>query len=540
MKKTKQIFSGVMILALILVLAGCGSSKNEKVFKVTTSEIEGLDISLATFSQTFDVMAAIYEPLFLPNNEGELVPAGASELPTISSDNLTYTIKLREDAKWTDSTGAEKRGVTAEDYVYSWKRTINPETKSSYGYIFAPIAGYEEASKGEIDKLAVKAVDDHTLEIKLKEPAPFFTELLAFAVYAPIAKEMVEENGTAYGQSNSSVWYNGAFYVTSYDKASSINTVKNENYWDKELVQLDGVNFITTTDDSTAFASFQSGAVDLSKIPSPEQFKVAEKDMKDSIQYKDEAGNMVFYLNTQDGPFKNVNLRKAVSMAIDNESIANNIYGAGTKAINTFIPGSLTKSSYGVNFTDYTGELKSFNVEEAKKHLALAEKELGLSASEIKIDLLVAENDVNKTLAELTASQLKNNLGITVNIKIQPSTAYIESKNVGAFDMIYSGWSADYGDASNFLYLFKSELIGGQNTPRYNNSEYDKAFDQANLIADEKSRNEAFAKLETQIVKDEAILVPIINRGKDILVNPRFKYVTHPIYKTAYKFVEIK
>ncbi|KAI0986941.1 hypothetical protein GJ496_006716 [Pomphorhynchus laevis] len=531
-----------LLLIAIVVLAGCSGSKDPLVFKRATSEVEGLDISQASYSQSFDLYEAIFEGLYVINKDGEIEPGGATELPMISEDGMTYTIKLKDNVKWVDSSGEEKGTVTANDYIFAWKRMVDPETGASYSYIYDMIEGYEEAAAGDLDKLGVKALDDTTIEIKLAYPAPYFTSMLAFGSFNPIAEESVKaatDAGDTYAATEKTVWYNGPFYVEKFDKTGTIKTVKNEKYWDVANVTLNGVEYVFMKDSNTQFTAFQSNEVDYATIPSPEQHSVAKESFPESLKERKEAGTMVLYFNNESGDTTNVNLRKAIQSSINTAEIADNIYGGGTKAADTFVPGELTESAYDVNFKDLTGSLSAFDIEAGKAYLAKAEEELGKKANEMNLTFLLASGDTNKTLAEYIQSQLTANLGINVTIEQLDQSAYSDKRNSGNFDIVYGGWSSDYGDAGNFLGLFQSAFINGLNTSRYSSTDFDEAFKKANQEKDPVSRNAQFAVLETRIVKDEAVLVPLVKRGKDVLVSPKFNFYTDPVYKVSSKFITV-
>lgn len=524
----------VTLTLAIIALAGCGSASDEGVvLKIATPQIETLDVTLATYEQTFEVYASIYECLYTINETGEIVPAGAASMPVVSEDGLTYSIMLNEDAIWADNTGEVQRNVVANDYVVAWQRMLDPEVGAAYSYIYDIIEGYEAALAGDGDKLGIKAISDTELEITLKHPAPHFTEMLVFYPFAPLAPELLNE---AYGTTGESVWYNGPFYLDAYDNTGIINAVKSPGYWDVDNVELDGVKYITMDEATTEFNAFQAGEVDVSVIPGPEQLVTANTDFPEHVVFKPSSGTMVLYQNTEGEYTSNVNFRKALQHAVNTTAIAQEIIGGGVLPATTFVPGELTEGSYGVNFKDLTGDLSSYDEVLAKEYLALATSEMGVSASDISIDLLVSSS-VTSDLPAYLQSQLESILGITVNIDSAEQNSFYDQVDNGFFDLCFSGWIADYGDAGSFLGLFKSMYIGGLNTSRYTNDEYDVAFDKANQIVDGDERNAAFAALETHIVKDEAALIPLYHRGNNGLVRDTFNMPTHPFYIVSSKFI---
>jgi len=524
-----------LLVLFVITLAGCSSETSNQTFKRGTAEIENLDVTAITTTVSFDFFEAIVEGLYVIDGEGVIQPGVATELPTISSDGLEYTFKLRDDSKWVDYQGNVVASVTANDFVYAWQRKLDPKSGAGNAYIYDVIDGYNEARNGNLEALNVKAIDEKTLQVKLTQPTPYFTEMLAFNAFAPIYQQSVDTHGENYGTTVDTVLYNGPFYATTFDKTGTSTVIRNENYWDNQTTQLDQIDYIFMSDENTQFTAFNAGELDMAAIPGPEQYIQAETENKEAIVFRDTAGTMGLYFNSESEVSGNIHLRKAVQNAIDVEVIANDIFGAGTKAVHNFIPGSLTVGSYGVNFNDITGPLTEKNLELAKTEIALAKEQLG---DDITVRLLLPPGDVIKLMGEYLQSYLKTNLSIDLVIEQFDQSTYADKRKVGNFDIIYTGWIGAYGDASNFLGVFQSQNIGGLNTIRLNSPDYDQAFKDANF-SDSEQRNELFAKLETQLVKDDAYITPLISRGKSILVNPEYEFPTNPVFKVSSKYIKI-
>lgn len=261
-----------------LVLAGCttGGSNNsssgsaassesnaEQVFNVVVQqEMPSADLSLATDTISFSALNNVYEGLYRLDADSKPQPAGAAEEAEVSEDGLTYKIKLRDDAKWSNG-----EPVTAADYVYGWQRTVKPETASEYAYLYAPVKNAEAITAGEKDpsELGIKAVGDHELEITLEKATPYFDYLLAFPSFFPQSQAVVEEHGDQYAATSDNAVYNGPFVLTGFDGPGTDTEwayEKNDQYWDKDTVKLETINVSVVKESATALNLFQDGQAD--------------------------------------------------------------------------------------------------------------------------------------------------------------------------------------------------------------------------------------------------------------------------------------
>ncbi|HCE11841.1 MAG TPA: peptide ABC transporter substrate-binding protein, partial [Enterococcus sp.] len=243
--------------------SGSGSVAAEQVFNVVVQqEMPSADLSLATDTISFSALNNVYEGLYRLDADSKPEAAGASELAAVSDDGLTYTLKLREDAKWSNG-----EPVTAADYVYGWQRTVSAETGSEYAYLFAPVANAEAITAGDADasELGIKAVSDYELEITLNTPTPYFPYLLAFPSFFPQSQAVVEENGDQYAQTSDNSVYNGPFVLSGFDGPGTDTEwayEKNDQYWDKDSVKLDTINVSVVKESATSLNLFQDGQAD--------------------------------------------------------------------------------------------------------------------------------------------------------------------------------------------------------------------------------------------------------------------------------------
>lgn len=500
----------VSIFTLLLVLAGCSSSSDSFVYLVNKS-IETMDPVDASYSQTFQLFANIYLGPEQINGDDELVMGGAKSVD-VSEDGLTYTINLRDDVKWVDNTGAEMGTVTANDYVNGYRRMVDPAEASIFSYIFEIIDNATEIINGDMspEDLAVKAVDDYTLEIKLDHVAPYFESMLAFGSFAPQPQAAIEEYGDDYGTSAETTWYNGAYYVTEYDPDYVVSLTKNPLYINADNVQIENLDFRLNEDSTSRYNAFLNGEADYAEIQTPEDY---EQGKADGV-VNDKMTSYSYYavLNARDEAVtSNENLRKGLAYGFDRETIAEGVYGNINQPIEYIIPKDLTTAAYGgVDYHDYSSDsLITYDKDKADQYFDKYMDDMGYTdRSQIEITLLAsADASGNSKFAEVVQSSYLQSFGITVDITVQPFEQFIESKKSGAFDMYLQSWGPDYADPSTYLGLWQSSQIGSQNYSGYSNSEYDELYTKAVNESDPDKRFTEFAELEKMIV-DDGVAIP--------------------------------
>ncbi|MCZ1527262.1 peptide ABC transporter substrate-binding protein, partial [Enterococcus faecium] len=340
----KKKFTFGLVAVCGLVLAGCyggssatssssaksGSADGGGVFNlVVPQEMPTADLSVATDTISFTALNNVYEGIYRLDEDSKPQPAGASELAEVSEDGLTYKIKLREDAKWSNGDP-----VTAADYVYGWQRTVDPATASEYAYLYAPVENAEDITAGKKDKseLGIKAVGDYELEIKLTKQTPYFQYLLAFPSFFPQKQSVVEENGDAYASASDKAVYNGPFTLEDFDGPGTDTEwtyKKNDHYWDKDTVKLSEIKVSVVKESSTALNLFKDGQAD-DVILSGELAQQNANDPAYTSVKEARTSYIEFNQREKNSPFNNVNLRKAISYSIDREALVKQVLGDGS------------------------------------------------------------------------------------------------------------------------------------------------------------------------------------------------------------------
>ncbi len=529
-----------VLLAFVLVLTGCGAS--DSYVQTVSAPIETLDPKDASYSQTFGLFADIYTGATIVNGDGEIANGAATNID-VSEDGLTYTITLRDDMKWVDNTGAEMGSVTAGDYEYAYKRMVDPANASVYSYIFEVIENANEIIAGDMDadKLGVTAVDDTTLEIKLDHVAPYFESMLAFGSFVPQPEAAIEQYGDEYGTEADTTWYNGPYYVTSYDPTYEVLVRKNESYYDADQVSVETINYRLNEDSNSRYLAFLNGEVDFAEITTPEDYK----DAKDQGIIEDVLTAYSFYAvlnNNESSVTSDEDLRLALAYGFDRDTILESVYGEINSSIEYLIPADVTTTAYdGVEYRDYAGDsLTTYDKDKADEYFDKYMDKMGYTErSQIEIEFLNSDSGQGQKLAEAVQSSYLQTFGITVNTTVQPFTQYVDSRASGAFDMYIQGWGPDYADPSTYLSLWQSSQIGIQNYASYSDDAYDKLYAEANAELDTDKRFEEFAELEKMLV-DSGTVIPFYQKNNPIVESEGTYAPQHLFMKISHQFLEVE
>ena len=453
--------------------SGSGTAAAEQIFNVVVQqEMPSADLSLATDTISFSALNNVYEGLYRLDADSKPEPAGAAELAEVSEDGLTYKLKLREDAKWSNG-----EPVTAADYVFGWQRTVSAETGSEYAYLFAPVTNAEAITAGEKDasELGIKAVSDYELEITLTTPTPYFQYLLAFPSFFPQSQAVVEDNGDQYASTSDNAVYNGPFVLAGFDGPGTDTEwsyEKNDQYWDKETVKLDTINVSVVKESSTSLNLFQDGQADDVILTGELAQQMANDEAFVSAPL---ARTSYIELNQreEDSPFRNEDLRKAISYAIDRDALVTSILGDGSLASTGLIPKGMTfNPTDNTDFVDEAESVIEYDQEKAKEHWEKAKEALGIDS--LSFEILASDTDSTKKAIEYIQSAIQDTLdGVKVSLSPVPFSVRLDRSNSGDFDVVMGGWGADYADASSFTDLFVTD--NSYNRGRWTSEAYDSA-----------------------------------------------------------------
>ncbi|UOY92934.1 peptide ABC transporter substrate-binding protein [Ectobacillus sp. JY-23] len=539
-KKALIALSSVLSLSMIV---GCGGNKDEgkestgekrpQVLNlIETDEIPTMDTTKATDAIAFRIMVNTMEGLYRLDKENKPIP-GMAESYTVSDDKKTYTFKLR-DAKWSNGDP-----VTAQDFVYAWRRLVDPKVGAEYAYIMYYIKNAQQVNEGKagLDTLGVKATDDKTLVVELESALPETTllALTTFPSYFPLNEKFINAQSGKFGLEAANTLYNGPFQLSEWKHNESFQFKKNDSYWDAKTVKLNTINFNIVKDVSTAVNLYEGGQVDQVGLSS----EFVDK-YKNSPDFKTEPEATIFYLrmNFNNPVLKNVNARKAIDLAIDKKALTTVILNNGSKPAYFFVPKDFVSNPAGKDFRELNGDFNKTDTKKAKELWAKAKEETG--QQQVTLELLNFDTETSKKVGEYLKEQMEKNLeGLTVTIKQQPFKQKLELVSKKEFEMSIDGWGADYLDAVSYLDIFVSS--SPNNSSSYSNPKYDKLISdvKSSLATDEEARFKALLDAE-KILFEDAALAPIYQRGRAIITKPYVKDVYyHQIggdysYKWAY------
>ena len=480
--------------------AGKDSSADsgEKILSVQIGpNPETIDPALNSTVDGGKMLLHAFECLLTIDQEGQ-VAEGQAEKWESSDDGLTWTFQLRDGLKWSDGSD-----LTANDFVYSWKRVCDPNVASPYvDTVLSMVEGFDEAVAGDLDALQVEATDDKTLVVKLSAPCTFFDKLAAFATLSPVQQATVEANGDKWATAPETYISNGPFYIAEWVPSSYLLMRKNENYWNKDAVKLDGIRFNLIEDANAAYSAYKTGEILMIKdVPTEEIPSLREND---DFYVEPIIGTYYLSLNLNREPFNDPKVRKAMSLAIDREYVAGTLMQGTYSAAGNFIgPGWLDTD--GSEFMENANGGQPYmdnsdyeaNLEEAKQLLADA----GYPNGEGLPSLKYSTNDIayHKVVAEYL-QQAWADIGMDIQVEIVEWASFTPLRRNGDFDSSRNGWVGDYSDPSNMLdVLFSSN---GNNDGKYNNADYDAAMKEARKTIDPEKRSAALHKAEDILMED--------------------------------------
>ncbi|WIF94071.1 peptide ABC transporter substrate-binding protein [Caminicella sporogenes] len=528
----KKSFALLLILALVVTaFTGCGPKKSEPNEQQNQAEqpapAEGnemvlnwnlgaepktLDPQLNSASDGGHVINNTFEGLMREVN-GKLEPAIA-ESYEVSEDECTYTFHLR-DTKWSDG-----KPLTAHDFEFAWKRALDPKLASEYAFQLFYIKGGQEyyEGKGTRDDVAVKALDDKTLQVTLNAPTPYFLDLTTFYTYMPVREDVVDNEGI-WAKDPSKFVCNGPFKLVEYKAGDKLVLAKNENYWRADEVKLDKIIASMIVDQSTTLTAYESGELDaIDNMPTQEIPRLQAEDPTFTIL--PQIGTYYYIFNVNKEPVNDVRVRRALTLAIDRKAIVETVTKAGQIPATGFVPVNLTLST-GEEFRkvagDYGIDPNGANVEEAKKLLAEAGYPDGKGFPEITI--LYNTSEGHKAIAEAIQEMWKKNLGINVKLANQEWAVFQDTRHQGNFTVARAGWLADYADPMTFLDLWTT--YSGNNDAQWKVKAYDKLIEKAKLVSG-KERDKLLLEAEKMIM-DEMIVMPIYYYTDPVMVKDKVK-----------------
>lgn len=485
---------------------------------------ETIDPALNSAVDGANMIIHAFDGLLKFDQDNNIVGACADEWE-VSEDGLTWTFHLRDGLKWSDGSD-----LTAEDFVYSWKRIVDPNTAAPYGSIINVVKGFDEAAAGDVDALGVSAPDAQTFVVELNNPCTYFEKLAAFATCVPVQQATIDANGDAWTIDPATYITNGAYYMTEFTDGDRIVFEKNPYYYDAENVTFQTIIWNLIEDVNAAYTAYQNDDVQMIKSVPTEEIPALEGN--EEFHVESILGVYYLSLNCEREPFNDPLVRKALSLAIDREYCANTImqgtYTPATGVVPTGCSDAEAGSSFPettvANYGDFFSADYEANLEEAKALLAEAGYPNGEGFP--VIDYMTNDTGYHKPMAEYL-QQAWGELGIQMNVNIQEWKTVTADRRAGNFDAARNGWVMDYDDPSNTLELFES--TNGNNDGKYNNPEYDALMDAARTTADVNEHYELLHEAEKMLL-DDAACIPVAFQADFWLQKSNLKGTWHSPY----------
>ncbi|ETY75131.1 peptide ABC transporter substrate-binding protein [Lactiplantibacillus fabifermentans] len=542
--KKRSVFAVILSLLLVTVLTACGkqSSQSSSNGKYASSQV--LNLSYPSSLDSIDISnmsgygstGNLFESLYRLGKNGSITPGLASKTK-VSKDGKTYTFTIRN-AKWSDGSA-----ITAQDFVYSWKRTVTPSTKSQYAYLFSGVKNADQivAGKKSPSTLGVKAEGKHTFIVTLDKPITYFKKLMTYPLFGPISEKAVKKWGSKYATKAQYMLYSGPFKLTGWTGTNnSWSFVKNNQYWDKKVVHLQKINYSVNESTTTTLNLFQENKLDLTQLAS-EQVK-NEKNNSDYTTYPYSITAFLIYnFNDSNATIKkamnNQKIRQAISLSINRSSLVKNVIGDASTVSKTFVPQNLAsdpKSGKDFASESTVKNSTSYNPTLAKKLWKQGLKEIGVK--KLTLTMLTSNDEPNKAISQYFKGALEKNLsGLTIDLSNIPSKVAQSRAQNGNFDLYLSGWGADFNDPISHLQILTKS--SGYNYGKYNSSEYDALVKKAqNQDANKpEARWQDMLKAERVLMQDQGV-TPLYQTVYSYLQNPKAKGIIHNTAGTQWNY----
>lgn len=516
----KEFAKSLLASALIATMAVSGAvaaevpegtklHKEQKLIRNNGAEPQSLDPHKIEGVPEANLARDQFEGLVNIDLNGEIRPGVAESWE--SDDYRVWRFNLRKDAKWSNGDP-----VTAEDFVYSWKRLVDPNTASPYAsYLqYAHVENVDDIVNGKADPdtLGVRALDDHTFEITLSEPIPYIDKLVGHTSTVPVHRATVEKYGNQWTSPKNFV-SNGAYKLKDWVVNERIVLERNDQYWDNDKTVIDEVTFLAIPSEVTDVNRYRSGEVDMTNNAIPvDLFSRLQRDIPDEVKISPSLCTYYYEINNEQAPFDDARVRAAVKLALDRDIIANKVMGQGqTPAFGFTPPSTVDMEAIEPEWFQLTQKERN---EKAKQLLADAGYGPG---NPLSFTLLYNTSEAHRKVAIAAASILKQNAGIEVKLENQEWKTFLDSRHQGNYEVARAGWCADYNEPSSFLNIMLS--TSSNNTSHYKSDEFDAAMRKSITAATEDDRVKAYQEAE-RVLDEDSALVPIYYYVSPRLVKP--------------------
>lgn len=475
----------------------------------------GNDTDPSTLDQQLTVTVAearlfsdLYQGLVMEDAKGAIIP-GVAKSWEVSPDGLTYTFKLRDNAKWSNGDP-----VTASDFVFTFQRFLDPQTAAPYANVLFPIKNAEAIATGKMpkEKLGVEALDEQTLKFTLGASTPYFVQLLSQSMAFPLNKKNVETYGKKFTAPENFV-SNGAYQLVSFVPNDKITMKKNPYYYDADKVKIDVVNWLPFEDRSSCMRRFEAKEIQTCSDVAAEQMDYVKQEFGSQLHVAPMLGSYWLDVKGKDGSLlKDVRVRRAISMAIDRDFIASEVWRGTMLPSYSLVPPGIDNYVSGGVKQDYAN-VDILDREDKAKALL---KEAGVEPDSLTLELYYSTSENHKNVMAAVADML-NNIGIKAKLNELEGTAYFNYlREDGEFNLARDGWRADYSDPQSFLFLYKTG--NSFNYSKWSNKDYDSLLEKAAKTIDLKERADILADAERLLLKEQPI-IPLLTYASRALVS---------------------
>lgn len=545
-KVKKLVVVSVVLTGLLLTACG-GNDKKETTKseegKIATSQkikisspapLSTLDTTQTMDKNTFTIVQHLFEGLYRFDDDSTPIP-GLAEKVEISEDGLTYKFTLKDDIKWSNG-----EPITAQDFLYSWKKLVTPATIGPNAYLLDNVKNSKAIRNGEksVDEIGLSAPSDKEFEVTLEQAQPSFLTVASIGWLAPQNQAYVEKQGKDYATDSEHLIYSGPFILTDWDASSDTWTLKkNPEYYDADKVKLEEVKVNTIKEENTGINLYQSNELDLTRISG--QYVQQYSDEAGYVTHSDVANYFLDFNKKEGTAPANIHLRKAIAQAIDKDALTKSVLNDGSKPLNGLIPSGLYKNpETSEDFRKFSGDYSIYDVKKAQVEWNKAKADLG---DKIKLSLLVSDDDNGKKISEYVQSQLQENLeGLEITINAQPKNNVLETRKEKNYELSLSGWIAGSSDLDSYFNLYAGE--SAYNYGSYKNADYNKLTTDARTINanDPDKQFDDYKKAEEILLDEDAAQVPLYQSASNYLINPNIKGISYHLYgdyfdlRTAY------
>ncbi|WP_319402335.1 peptide ABC transporter substrate-binding protein [uncultured Anaeromusa sp.] len=511
----------VLLLLVVLTATGCSRQPQQTANTlryVLEAEPATLDPAKSTAIPESLAELQLFEGLTRLDAKDRPLPGVATQWE-ISADGLRYIFHLRPDARWSNG-----EALTAHDFVYSWRRALDPETASENSYMLYALKNGQAFNEKEAapEDVGVRALDERTLEVTLEKPTAYFLSLASFHAFYPVHRASIEKAPESWSSQAETLIGNGPFRLTGWVHHGSLSFAKNPYYRDAASIRLVGMYWPIVDAQATRLTLVETGQADMMVEPPVVEHDRLQKE--GLLRIAPYLGLYYYVFNTQAPPFDRLEVRRAFALSFQRQALITHVVKGGKLPAYAWVPPGLTNPATGLDFRQEGGDLSREDAAAAKEALQKA----GYGNALPPVTLLFNTGEMHKAIAEAAQEMWKQSLGVAVTLTNQESKVFLASRTRGEFQIARASWIGDYADPMTFLDVFKDAT----NDARYQNPRYNALIEEAQSALDPARRMAAMHEAE-QILLDDAVILPIYYTTQPYVASPRLQGVSWSVLGLA-------